>query len=171
CGWGDYDNDGFLDLFVANAETTHGNFLYRNKGDGTFDKSAAFDLVSPPNVGTYGCAWGDYDNDGFLDVFLSNYGTPNNAVRTVNLQYHNNGDGTFERIMTGSPVNDQDSFSGCSWADYDNDGFLDLYVASQTGNNVLYRNNPNSNSWVKVKCIGMVSNRAAIGAKVRLKAF
>src|SRR5207249_2215314 len=85
--------------------------------------------------------------------------------------YHNNGDGTFTRILSGSPVNDQDSFGASSWADYDNNGFLDLYVASVTGHNLLYQNNGNTNGWVKVKCAGTISNRAAIGAKVRVKAF
>ena len=79
----------------------------------------------------------------------------------------------MERIsLRIRPANDRDivAFAGCSWADYDNDGFLDLYVASQTGHNLLYRNSGNSNSWVKVKCVGTVSNRSAIGAKVRVYA-
>jgi hypothetical protein len=167
CGWGDYDNDGFLDLFVANNDPVRRNFLYHNNQNGTFSRSEAFDAVSPTNQWTYGCAWGDYDNDGFLDLYLSN----GNAANNQNLLYHNNGDGTFTGILTGSPVNDADSFGACSWADYNNDGFLDLYVASATGNNRLYRNNTNNNSWVKVKCAGTVSNRAAIGSKVRVNAF
>jgi hypothetical protein len=168
-GWGDYDNDGFLDLFVANGEPSRGNFLYHNRGDGTFARSAAFDAVSPPNVGTYACAWGDYDNDGYLDLFLANYGRPNDEERTVNLLYRNNGDGTFSRVTTGSLANDVDAFGGCSWADYDNDGFLDLYVTSHAGHNLLYRNNGNANGWLQFKLVGRISNRSAIGAKVRVK--
>jgi len=164
--WADYDNDGFLDLFVENGP------LYHNNRDGTFSRSAAFDAIWPPNTGSAAIAWGDYDNDGFVDLFLSNFGTlPPFATITRNLLYHNNGDGTFTRITTGSPVNDADSYGGCSFADYNNDGFLDLYVASQTGHNLLYLNNANSNSWLKVKCVGKISNAAAIGAKVRVKAF
>jgi hypothetical protein len=110
--------------------------------------------------------WIDYDNDGFLDLFSANAGGQNNTL------YHNNGDGTFVKITSGSLVNDGGNSAGCAWADYDNDGFLDLYVANWQGSrpNFLYRNNGNANHWLKVKCVGAASNRAGIGAKVRLLA-
>jgi hypothetical protein len=89
----------------------------------------------------------------------------------VNFLYHNNGDGTFTKITTGSPANESGHSWGCAWADYDNDGFLDLFAAqNDRRGNYLYRNNGNSNRWLTVKLIGTVSNRAAIGAKVRVKA-
>jgi hypothetical protein len=86
-----------------------------------------------------------------------------------NILYHNNGNGTFTRVLTGSPVNDGGSW-GCAWGDYDNDGFLDLVESGLSGKMMLYRNNGNSNAWVKIKLVGTASNRSAIGAKVRLQA-
>src|SRR6185295_13126499 len=86
--------------------------------------------------------------------------------------YHSNGDGTFTKVLTGSLVNDGGNSAGCAWADYDNDGFLDLFVGNWQGSrpNFLYRNNGNSNHWLKVRCVGGASNRDGIGAKVRVKA-
>ena len=163
--WGDYDNDGFLDLFVANANQR--NFLYHNNGDGTFGKITSGAIVV--DVGySWGAAWADYDNDGFLDLFVAN-GPPSGPGQNDFL-YHNNGDGTFTKVTTGSLVNDGAIGDGCAWGDYDHDGFLDLFVTNLNGqNNLLYRNNGNSNHWLVVQCAGRVSNRAAIGAKVRVQ--
>ena len=165
--WGDYDNDGFLDLVVTDPDSA-GNRLYRNKGDGTFERIKAGPIVAD-RKGSTGCAWGDYDNDGFLDLFVVN----GFAGAQDNLLYHNNGDGTFTKITTGSPVNDGGTSFGVSWGDYDNDGFLDLFVsrgAADVGpqNNSPYRNNGNSNAWIRVKCVGTASNRTGLGAKVRV---
>jgi hypothetical protein len=170
CAWGDYDNDGFLDLFVANGGTgmPQNNFLYHNNGNGGFAKITSGRIVT--DIGNFvGCAWGDYDNDGFLDLYVCCQLGQKNAL------YHNNGDGTFTRITTGSPVNDVGNSVSCAWGDYDNDGFLDLFVGNGAFGNVsqhnfLYRNDGNSNSWVKIKLLGTVSNRAAIGTKVRVRA-
>jgi len=125
------------------------------------------------------CAWGDYDNDGFLDLFLTATPTLGDfdsrfGASGGNALYHNNGDGSFARILTSGPVEDIANSVGCAWADYDNDGFLDLFVANggivQPENNALYHNSGNGNNWIKVRCVGTVSNRSAIGAKVRVKA-
>ena len=170
CTWGDYDNDGFLDLFVSNGGIAFptNNFLYHNNGDGTFAKVTTGAIVT--DVGNFiSCAWGDYDNDGFLDLFVTR------QLGQGNVLYHNNGDGTFARVTEGSIVNDRGNSVGCAWGDYDNDGFLDLFVTNgafggENQTNFLYRNNGNNNNWIKIKLVGTVSNRAAIGAKVRIKA-
>ncbi|MGH7968249.1 MAG: CRTAC1 family protein, partial [Limisphaerales bacterium] len=125
-------------------------------------------------TGAANCAWGDYDNDGYLDLYMSHIAVPlgvNPGIR--NFLYHNNGDGSFSRVLTGSLVNEVAGLAGCVWGDYDNDGFLDLFVSRGnhiSENNALFRNNGNSNGWIKIKLIGTASNRSAIGAKVRVQA-
>jgi hypothetical protein len=160
--WGDYDNDGYLDLFVVNPNSR--NFLYHNNGDGTFNKITNGAIVNDIGNG-HGCGWADYDNDGYLDLFVANRSG-------ANFLYHNNGDGTFARVTTGViPADAADAISG-AWADYDNDGFQDLFVTELNSiNNRLYRNNGNTNGWLTLKLEGRLSNRAAIGAKVRVRAM
>ena len=168
--WGDYDNDGYPDLLMGGPI----NHLFHNNGDGTFTEmtSSVGSIISSIPLLT-DCIWGDYDNDGFLDVFLSVLGTPTSLA--TNRLYHNNGDGTFSQVLTGSIPNDKTiGTAACAWADYDNDGFLDLFVPCGShvapATNLLYRNNGNSNGWFKIKLVGTASNRSAIGAKVRLLA-
>jgi len=177
CAWGDFNNDGYLDLFVAHFYGQN-NALYQNNGDGSF--TAITNSVVTLDGGTsVGGAWADYDNDGWLDLFVSNLG-PVDATNFVSIRaennflYHNNGDGTFTKVTSGRVVNDLGYSTGCAWADYDNDGFLDLFVANgwetQSENNFLYHNNGNSNNWITIRLVGTVSNRSAIGAKVRVLA-
>jgi hypothetical protein len=168
--WGDYDNDGDLDLFVTNTFDENDR-LYENLGNGTF-RLVADSVVANDGASNSGAAWADYDNDGWLDLFVCGVlGNPNRL-------YRNNGDGTFTQVTDGDIAAEGGISSACAWGDYDNDGFLDLFVANagedgnQPGenNNYLYHNTGNSNSWFVVKLIGGISNRSAIGAKVRLRA-
>jgi hypothetical protein len=147
------------------------NFLYHNNGDGTFTRVTTGDVATDTGTNFVACAWGDYDNDGYLDLFVTEEG----PSLLANHLYHNNGDGTFTKVTTGSPVNEYSDCLGCSWVDYDNDGFLDLFAARGDGRgNYLYHNNlpntGNTNGWLIVKLVGTVSNRSAIGANVRVRA-
>ena len=130
----DYDNDGFVDIYAVNgAGYTHYygkkwwwhkdpyNTLYHNNGDGTFT-----DVTEKAGVGDngwgMGCAFGDFDNDGNPDLYVTNYG--------ANVLYHNNGDGTFTNVTEKAGVGDEGWGTSIAWGDYDNDGNLDLYIAN-----------------------------------------
>jgi hypothetical protein len=164
--WGDLDNDGDLDLFVATGVLgTYNDLLYRNNGDGTFTKITDSPVV---NDATWsgGGAWADFDNDGDLDLFVGGYDGHNRL-------YENDGTGVFTSIDTGVVVTDGNYIMGSAWADYDRDGDLDLFTARNNyfgGASCLYRNDGNAGHWLSVRCIGTVSNRMAIGARVRVKA-
>jgi hypothetical protein len=167
--WGDYDNDGDLDLFVAERTHNVADLLYRNDGGGVFTPITTGPL---PNSGgsSQQCLWGDYDNDGWLDLFVIN------TVGQLPFLFHNDGGGSFTRITQGALVNlAGTNIGGANWADYDNDGFLDLFVARGVDavrtSNVLFHNDGNSNKWLQVVCAGRASNRLGIGAKVRARAL
>ena len=167
--WGDFDNDGDLDVFLANDGSA--NALYRNDGNFTFTKMAA-DTVSKTMGNSFSSAWSDIDNDGDLDLFVTNsFGTALHA----NFMYFNNGAGSFTRIDNAAPVMDMDWSYGCAFGDYDNDGSEDLAVATcRFGGtdrpDLLYHNNGNSNKWITIKLTGVTTNKSAIGTKVRVKA-
>jgi hypothetical protein len=173
--WGDYDNDGDLDVLVANWNNQK-NSLFRNEGNFNFTKVTNDTIVN--ENGYFACSgWGDYDNDGDLDMFVTQaYKTPNSPL--INNLYKNmlieTGNPTFEKITTGDIVNDAGYSYGFSWCDWDGDGDLDLFVAktyNENENNAAYLNDGNSNSWIEVTCIGTITNHSALGSKVRVKAI
>jgi len=166
--FGDFNNDGYLDLFVANY-LNQNNILYRNSGppDYSFIRIDT-GVVSNDGGSSVGSCWGDVDNDGDLDLFVSNDNGENNFL------YLNSGAPGygFTKITTGAIVNDGGNSFGNVFGDYNNDGAIDLFVANRLNqNNFLYLNNGNSNKWLGVKCRGAVSNRSAIGSKVKVKAL
>jgi hypothetical protein len=130
--WGDFNNDGFQDLFVSTR--TGPSLFYSNNGNGTFSRMTTGPIPADAN-NCFGATWGDYDNDGFLDLFVSVNNFGNDWL------YHNNGNGSFTKITSGAIVNSGANGNNCSWADYDNDGFLDLFVANSDQNDFLYHNN------------------------------
>lgn len=128
--WGDFDNDGFVDMFLGDYGAEVPNRLYRNKGDGTFE-SLSNSVVVQDLANTIGGNWLDYDNDGDIDLYVINSGG------TENWLYKNIGNSQF--VKETVPVGGQGGNSiGASWADYDNDGDLDLFVANASNQDNLF---------------------------------
>ena len=128
--WIDYDRDGWVDLYLVNGghweelvqgKRTISNALYRNNGDGTFTNVTRKAGVGNQNWGM-GVAAGDYDNDGWVDLFVCNYGP--------NTLYRNNGDGSFTDVTSEARVGDGRWAVSAAFSDYDADGWLDLYVTN-----------------------------------------
>ncbi len=118
--WGDYDRDGWLDLYVTgNLEP---NALYQNDGTGRFSLSAYSPLLSLPGVPSGGAVWADYDNDSWPDLYVVNYG--------ANRLFRNEGGAGFSDVTAAAGVGDTGKGTSAAWGDYDNDGWLDLYVTN-----------------------------------------
>jgi len=134
CAWIDYNNDGFMDLYVVNGRHVDGltdhstpdgidatNHLYRNNGDGTFTDVTTQAGV-PGNGFGVGITAGDFDNDGNEDLYVTNYDSA--------ILYHNNGNGTFTDITAKAGVTNPTFGTGAAFLDYDHDGRLDLFVGN-----------------------------------------
>jgi hypothetical protein len=155
--WGDFDNDGDLDLYAGAYGDS--NSLYRNDEGGTF-----VEVASGTPIRNFGQAssviWLDYDNDGYLDLYVCNSNTDSKLFR-------NDGLGLFSDVTDGLPLEATGYNAAC--VDYDSDGDLDLYVTNTASSNILMRNNlTGENHWLHVDLVGTMSNRAAIGARVRI---
>jgi hypothetical protein len=159
--WGDYDNDDDLDLYISGYGPNH---LYRNEGDGSFS-----DVTETAGIGddrfSAGSAWSDYDGDGFIDLYVTNYVrfdegdagrretvrqygseipytiNPSAYPAEANALFHNNGDGTFTDVAEEAGVaNPRGRSLSAAWFDFDDDGFVDLYVANDVSENGVFRN-------------------------------
>ncbi|HEY1462358.1 MAG TPA: FG-GAP-like repeat-containing protein [Terriglobales bacterium] len=160
CAVGDYDNDGYDDIYLTALGANH---LFRNLGNGKFADVTATAGVSDPGFST-SAVWVDYDNDGKLDLFVAHYVdwsigtdqycsldgknksycTPQTYKGQSSTLFHNKGDGTFENVTKKAGLYDPTSKAlGIAMLDYDNDGWMDLFVTNDTEPNKLYHNNHN----------------------------
>ena len=159
--WGDYDNDGDEDIVAVGTYQPHA--LYRNNGDGTFTDVAAPAGIADPRGG-WGSLFADYNNDGYLDLYITRGGWSGAAENTL---YHNNGDGTFTDVTRAAGVADPQSSFCAAWADYDNDGYLDLYIADGVigdgAANVLYRNNGDGTFTNTAEIAGVANTGNSLG--------
>jgi hypothetical protein len=144
--WADYDNDGWLDFYSTNGRAGETDVLWHNEGDGTFldvSVSAGNPVDDDP---TQGCSWGDYDLDGYVDLYVGNYETSIPDYYRDRF-YHNEGDGTFTDVTDSSGVApdlpEQDPNRGAiAWCDFNQDGLPDLYIGNyRLKPNYLWLNN------------------------------
>jgi hypothetical protein len=190
CWFFDYDNDGWDDLFVSGYRIKHvGDIcadylglptdaerprLFHNNHDGTF-KDVTREMGLYRVLHAMGANFGDLDNDGFLDFYLGT-GDPDLATIVPNRMFRNDGGKRFQDVTTSGGFGNLQKGHGVSFGDIDNDGDQDIYenmggaVTSDIYHNVLYENPGHGNHWITLKLEGVQSNRAAIGARIRVVA-
>ena len=132
----DYNNDGWLDLLVVRGgwDVPTRKSLLKNNGDGTFTDVTEKAGMARPATATQTAVWADYDNDGYVDVFVGNENAPAQL-------FHNKGDGTFEDVGHRAGIDKVRFTKGVTADDYDNDGYPDFYVSNGGDENFLYHNN------------------------------
>ncbi|MGB3799550.1 MAG: CRTAC1 family protein, partial [Lewinella sp.] len=159
--WGDYDNDGDVDLFVANASGQNNDF-YVNNGDGTFTANTDTRLTTDGGH-SHGTRWVDIDRDGYQDLLVNN-------DDGRNFFYLNDGAGDFE-LQYGELIGaDIGSAYGMAWSDYDRDGDLDAFLSTHNDEaNRLFCGTASASNWIGVDLTGRLSNYDAIGARIAVK--
>ena len=168
--WIDIDNDGDLDACLTNYSTNILNRIYRCEAPRYYVKmtSAQVGTIVSDAGNWLGNTWGDFDNDGDIDCFITN-------DAGFSRYYSNNGSGFFTRIDTLA-ININGQTYGAASSDYDNDGDLDLFIAGTTATKGLFRNETNNNNkWINLHCIGSgptpgMTNKSALGTIVKIKA-
>ena len=204
--WGDFDNDGLLDIYVTNITDDYmkeGNFMWKNNGNLTFT-----DVSRETNTYDTGWGWGakffDYDNDGWLDLYVTNgwvsagsesyvpdvfemiikpgldlsdarnwppMGTKSLSGYQKKRLFHNERGQAFTDQAPKFGVDSIKDGRGIATADFDNDGRIDMFVANANGQPFLYRNTmPNTGHWVELALTGVKSNKLAVGSQVRVTA-
>ena len=183
----DYDNDGRLDLFVSGyvqsmadiargylGQTLKGETfkVYRNAGEsGMEDVTRAVGMAR--NILTMGCNFGDIDNDGYLDFYLGT-GAPSYGALTPNMLFRNDAGRTFVDVTSSSRSGHLQKGHGIAFGDLDNDGDQDIFlhtggaIPGDAYRNALFRNSGHGNHWVALRLQGEKTNRAAIGARIKL---
>ena len=177
----DFNQDGWMDLFVANIDMER-FAIYQNNHDETYDDQAA-----PTGIGMatrlmsgWGLKFFDYDNDGYLDLFLAN-GNPDDLIESIHslvkfqeplMLFHGNGKGFVNVSGQSGPVFAKPlSARGMAIGDFDNDGAIDVLIGNNDGAPLLLRNNVGSqNHWLGIKLVGTKSNPDAVGARITYQA-
>jgi enediyne biosynthesis protein E4 len=159
--WGDLNNDGYLDVFVCASSASQGNHVFINDKKGDFWRVTEGDVANSRDDSNASCL-ADFDNDTDLDIFYVNRSQSNCLL-------WNHGNGIFFPESNGRIVQSVEASRAVSVADINNDGFVDIFVANAIYKDFLYYNTANENNWLKVKLVGTLSNRSAIGAKIRIK--
>ena len=178
---GDFDNDGWLDLFISDFQK-NSDHLWRNDGKGTFDEVSDQAGISGPtrNILSFGGGFFDYDNDGWLDLFIANghvypeveQASPETRFKQINSLFHNEGNGKFVETtkVAGSGFETPYVGRGVAFADFENNGFIDVVVGNNGDPPLLLHNSGNGNHFINFKLVGTKSNRDAMGARIRVLA-
>ena len=176
---GDYDCDGWFDIFKTNFADDTCN-LYHNNGDGTFtDVTFASGIGVNNQYVAWGCGFVDYDNDGWADIMqINGHVYPQidgralgQTYKNPRLVYRNLGNGRFKDVSSemGPGISEKYSSRGAAFGDYDNDGDVDALVLNLGDAPSLLRNGGgNAQNWIKLKLVGTICNRSAIGARARV---
>jgi hypothetical protein len=179
---GDYDNDGRLDLYISDFQKSS-DHIWHNDGKGSFDEVSDQVGITVPtyNVLSFGGGFLDYDNDGWLDLFIANghvypeveQSVQKAAYKQINSLFHNDGKGKFVEVTKSSGDGFQTPYvgRGAAFADFDNDGNVDVIVANNGDPPLLLHNGGGTgNHFVNFKLVGTKSNRDAMGARIRIRA-
>jgi hypothetical protein len=179
---GDYDNDGRLDLYISDFQRSS-DHLWHNEGKGFFDEVSDQAGITRPtrDVLSFGGGFFDYDNDGWLDIFIANghvypeveRATPGTHYKQINSLFHNEGNGKFTEVskLAGSGFETPHVGRGVAFADFDNDGFMDVVVANNGDSPLLLHNSGgNGNHFLNFRLSGTKSNRDAMGARIHVVA-
>jgi enediyne biosynthesis protein E4 len=179
---GDYDNDGLLDLYISDFQRSS-DHLWHNEGKGFFDEVSDQAGITRPtrDVLSFGGGFFDYDNDGWLDIFIANghvypeveQAAPGTHYRQINSLFHNEGNGKFTEVskLAGSGFETSHVGRGVAFADFDNDGFMDVVVANNGDLPLLMHNSGgNGNHFLNFRLLGTKSNRDAMGARIHVVA-
>ena len=179
---GDYDNDGWLDLYISDFQRSS-DHLWHNEASGFFAEVSDQAGITRPthDVLSFGGGFFDYDNDGRLDIFIANghvypeveQASPEIHYKQTNMLFHNEGNGKFVETtkLAGGGFQTPYVGRGVAFADFDNDGFVDVVVANNGDPPLLLRNRGgNGNHFLNFKLVGTKSNRDAMGARIRVLA-
>ncbi len=173
--WGDYNNDGCIDVYKVNSIVAANNVLLRNNCDGTFtDVTSTAGVAGRANGRSRDAAWADFDNDGWLDIFVAQ-AFDGRTDSHIDFLFHNEGGNppTFTDKTFDAGVDDPFLLNGLSAAfgDYTGNGAPDLFVGNAgSGNDFLWQNQANRNDALVVQLVGTISNRLGIGARVSVTA-